>query len=437
MEKLRLNRSIKFTLFFIFAVAATVGMKTRWRASMWESIAYADGRGYYAYLPAVFIYNDLNFGFFEASEEKLDNYGGAYSYLSYEGDKRINRYFCGVAVMQMPFFLMGHAASFIFDKPTDGFDKLYFKFIHIGAWSYLILGLFFLYKFLKRFNLPDKTLSFSLLIITFGTNLFYYAVHEPSLSHIYSFALFGAFLLSLKIYIDTWKGKYLISMLALIGLIILVRPANGLIVFALPFVAGSWGKTLETIKLAYRNYLSLFAGLFLMFFIISLQLIVYKISTGHFLVYSYGGATFEFGSFNLLKFLFSYKKGLFLYTPIYLMALLGFIIVYKKDRFRFYTGSLFIILVMYILSSWFNWWYGGSFSSRPMVEYLPFFAFPLAFGLANITHKWLKNSYIISLVLLAILCVIQTTQYYYGVIHWDSMDKEMYWNSIRSIKYLF
>lgn len=437
MEKFRLNGTIKFTLFFILVVIAMSGIKTRWRPAMWESIAYADGRGYYAYLPAVFIYQDLNFGFFEASEEKCDNYGGAYSYLAYANDKRINKYFVGVAVMQTPFFLMAHAASHIFGEPTDGFDMLYFKFIHIGAWFYLILGLYFISRFLLKLNINPKAIALTLVVITFGTNLFHYAVHEAGMSHVPSFALFSIFIYLTHLYFESHRKWLVVLILAVLGLIILVRPINGIIIFSIPFIAGSWSSLKLGFIQIFRNYKQLILGILAMVAVISIQLIIYKISTGKFYNYSYGGEKMDFTKFNLLKFLFSYKKGLFLYTPVYLLSLFGYLAVVKHDKFRFYFGFGFTLFVLYIISSWWNWWYGGSFSSRPMVEFLPFFAFPLAFGLASIKARKQKIAAITIVLAFTALCVIQDTQYYYGVIHWDSMDKERYWESIRNIKYLF
>ena len=47
----------------------------------------------------------------------------------------------------------------------------------------------------------------------------------------------------------------------------------------------------------------------------AILLSLYKISVGHFLVYSYGHEKFDFINPHLLGFLFSYDNGMFLYIP--------------------------------------------------------------------------------------------------------------------------
>ena len=41
-----------------------------WNKQDWKEIIRVDGKGYYAYLPAVFIYHDLNLGFFDKIEKE-------------------------------------------------------------------------------------------------------------------------------------------------------------------------------------------------------------------------------------------------------------------------------------------------------------------------------------------------------------------------------
>ncbi|OIP01700.1 MAG: hypothetical protein AUJ98_03650 [Bacteroidetes bacterium CG2_30_33_31] len=418
----------KSTIFIIFIIVAWVGMNTKWRANAWERIIAADGRGYYSYLPAIFIYHDLNFNFFNSVECKVLSYKDQYNYLTYNSGAIINKYYCGVAVLESPFFLMGHAASYLFDKPMNGYSKLYFKFIHIGGWIYFAFGLWFLSQFLASYGFKETLICLVLLITVFGTNLFYYSVHESGLSHVFSFFLFSVFIYFTRIFFSK-KPKWLVVFIpALLGLIILVRPANGLVLLAIPFIAGSKSVFLNGFRFLLSNYKRLIVGILIAAFIVSIQLIMYKIASGKFFLYSYGNETFVFSKFNLINFLFSYKKGLFLYTPVYLFMLFGFISLWKKSRFQFYTGLSFIILVFYVLSSWWNWWYGGSFSSRVMVEYLPFFAFLLTSALANIKPKSIKIAYISILIIFSYFCQIQTYQYYKGTIHWDSMTKEKYWD---------
>jgi len=78
-----------------------------WGKNSWVGIVESDGKGYYAYLPAIFIYNDLNFGFFdEIEKEKYYDENLYYDYRSGAHGKVINKYYCGTALAELPFFLL-------------------------------------------------------------------------------------------------------------------------------------------------------------------------------------------------------------------------------------------------------------------------------------------------------------------------------------------
>ncbi|MCB7372887.1 hypothetical protein LI003_23625, partial [Bacteroides caccae] len=51
------------------------------------------------------------------------------------------------------------------------------------------------------------------------------------------------------------------------------------------------------------------------------QLIIYRWGTGEFIVYSYTKEGFNFLHPEIIKVLFSYEKGLFVYTPICFFSL--------------------------------------------------------------------------------------------------------------------
>ena len=112
---------------------------------------------------------------------------------------------------------------------------------------------------------------------------------------------------------------------------------------------------------------------------------------------------------------------------MYLLAMFGLIPIFKKNKFAAISWMGFFVIITYIFSSWWMWYYGGSFSSRVYVEYLPLFMILFAFLLAEAKTKSLRIALLsLTFVLLAI-CQIQTFQYRYYEIHWDQMTKEKYW----------
>jgi hypothetical protein len=161
--------------------------------------------------------------------------------------------------------------------------------------------------------------------------------------------------------------------------------------------------------------------------VLSIQAWIYFIQTGHLWVYSYGEERFYFDQPRILAILFSYRKGLFLYTPLLFISLAGFVFLWRRSRFSTISLFMFLFMVTYILSSWWMWYYGGSFSSRVYIEFFALFALLLGISLEGIHNSFSKKLFITLMILLTIICQIQTYQYRYYQIHWSDMTKERYW----------
>lgn len=411
-----------------------ISSNINWYKNLWIDILKSDAKGYYAYLPAIFIYKDVNFGFFEKIETgKYYNKNLFYDYRKEINGKYINKYYCGTAIAQLPFFLIAHLSSYLFNYDIDGYSKLYLVLINIGALFYLLIGLFYLNSILNLYEIKEKYKSLVLFATVFGTNLFYYTVAESGMSHVYSFAFITMFIFYAKRYFITYFKKYILFMALLLGIIVLIRPINGLILLVLPFAAWSLGSLKKGLTTLIKHKLWLLFSLIAFLIIISIQLTYYKIATGHFIVYSYGEEDFNFLKPHIINILFSYKKGLFLYTPMYLISFAGCYYLWKSSKFEFYSWISFFIIITYIFSSWWIWFYGGSFSSRVFIEYISLFMILLGIALKNIKLKYIRTLYVSLILTLIIICQIQTYQYRYYIIHYTDMTKEKYWNNFLRI----
>lgn len=411
----------------IIAILLLCASNTQWSKDNWTNIIEADGKGYYAYLPAVFIYQDLNFTFFDSIEKKYPNPRLYYDYRAGERSEAANKYFVGTAVTMMPFFLIAHTISKSLDFEADGYSKIYPVMINIAAIFYLALGLYYLKKILQRYNASSGLIAFILISITFATNVFYYAVCEPAMSHIYSFAFITMFIYYLHLFYNIPKMRTYFIICILFGIVVLIRPVNGLIVLVAPFVAGDRSLFFNgLIYLKERLARSVF-GVILAFAIIAIQVIIYKIQTGYFMVDSYGSESFNWIAPHPIDFLVSYKKGLFVYTPLAFLSLLGLYQLYKQNKFQFYSLSVFLIVLVYVLSSWWSWWYGGSFSSRVCIEYYAILALLICFAYSALKTNWSRKLYSVLIFCSLLVCQVQTYQYRYYIIHWEKMDKEHYW----------
>lgn len=410
-----------------------ISSNIHWGSTTWGGIIVYDAKGYYAYLPAAFIYHGLSFGFQPDIERKYYHTHNASDYRQAIGDKVVNKYYAGTALLQSPFFFIAHALSGLFGFPQDGFSRLYAIGVNIAGIFYLLAGLAFWESILKRFTSESRLRWLVLLAVLFGTNLFYYAVVEPGMSHIYSFACFNALIWLLYRFQETSRTRYLLLMGLLAGLIVLIRPVNGIVLLGLPFFAGSWAGVKRLSAQLFRPVWRLGAAILPALAVISIQLLIYKLQTGHWWVYAYREEGFDFSRPEMAPFLFSYKKGYFLYTPLAALALLGLIPLYRQSRYRFFALSGFLLLVIYILSSWWQWWYGGSFSSRVMVEYSIFTFTPLAVLLGRLRSGRPRKALAGLIVLLVLLCQVQTYQYRHRQIHWSDMDRERYWENFLRI----
>ncbi len=413
----------------ILVVMAIVSSNLNWGRNFWRGILEADAKGYYAYLPAVFIYKDLNFGFFDAVEkDKYYDENLFYDYRMGANGQTINKYYAGTALAELPFFLIAHATSAALGFEPDGYSKPYPVLITVAALFYLLVGLVFLNRFLKTYALKEWQRGLTLMAAVFGTHLFYYTVVEPGMSHVYSFAFICMFLYFSRSFFSSFHKNHIPLLAAILAIVILIRPVNALIVFILPFVAGDRETFKNGLAAVLQDKLTLAIGFGVFLAILSIQPIIYKLSAGSFFVYSYGTESFNFLSPHLFDILFSYRKGLFLYTPLLLLSLTGGYFLWKSSRYAFYAWFGFLVLITYVFSSWWMWYYGGSFSSRVYVEYIPLFMVLLALSLKGIRSKRARHLYVTLIVLLVVVCQVQTYQYRYYQIHWSDMTKEKYWN---------
>ena len=240
-----------------------------------------------------------------------------------------------------------------------------------------------------------------------------------------------------RLFIKPSEASTYILLALCLAFTIIIRPVNGLVVLSLPFLAGSSQALVKTTLDFLKKPSTIVLSAVIFLFVVCIQLIIYKIASGSFFIYTYANEGFNFFQPHFLAILFSYKKGLFLYTPLLLISLSGFYILWKKNRFELFSLLFFLIVLNFVLSSWWMWWYGGSFSSRVYVEFIPVFMVLLGIFINSIEKPAAKRLFITFALLVAMLCQIQTYQYRKGTIHWDSMTKELYWQRILEAGRLF
>ena len=386
-----------------------------------------DGRGHYAYLPTVFIYHSVDFDevFQYEKKNRPPDYMGHYFHK--HGDVIINKYSVGTALLQLPFFLIAFFISWIFALSLDGYNIVFQYSIAFAALFWTGLGIMYFVRLLLTYSINRRLAWIMVAITLFGTNLFFYVFVQPAFSHAYSFSLIAMFLYYCRKCFLSYERKYVLIASLLMGLVILVRPINIVVVASLPFIAGTPQIFFNTVKKKFEK-LDFLPAAIIFLIAISPQLIINYLQTGGLFIFGYKDEGFYFTDPQLSNFLFSYRKGWFIYSPVFLLIFPAMIYqLWHRAIYQVVTFSIFFLLLVYIFSSWWNWFYGDSFGMRPMVDYYALFMIVIALFLCQIRKKWLKTSITIFISMLILMNVFQSYQYAVGIIHPDSMSKTSYW----------
>lgn len=386
-----------------------------------------DGKGYYAWLPAIFIHNSLDFtSIYEYEKSTLpDDYMGHY-FIDHQ-DIKINKYYSGTAILMMPFFLLAFFLSWVFGFDLSGYSLFFQYSILLAAVFYCLLGLILSYSILRRFGFDKYSSLLSIILILFGTNLFYYTFMHAAASHVYSFfavSLFVYMVLSIK---ERFHINKAILLAFCFGLIILIRPVNGLVVLSIPFLTGGRQNLIRFVSAWFSKLKNFIIPFFVFLLTISIQLLLFYLQTGQIYVYTYQGEGFDFSNPEISNVLFSYRKGLFVYTPLLLFSFLGLIFLIRKNTFRFISGLMYLLIATYVISSWWNWYYGDSYGMRAFIDQFPFFIILLEYFLYKIRFSKIRPAVYLIFFFLVVVNLFQTYQYEHNILDRDSMNKEKYW----------
>lgn len=420
------NRISYYTVLILGFILLYVILNTKqWQR---DNVIVSDGIVYYEYLPAAFIFNDLSFNFTNNLPADFD--GTIWIETNKETGVKLPKTSLGLSYMYMPFFFLGHITANFTGFTTYGYSEPYGLFLCIGIWFYVFLSLFYLRKILL-FYFSDAVTTLTLISILLATNLFYYTTIASTMSHGYSFCLFVFFIYHTIKWHQTksWKTALFLGIIA--GLISIIRPTNALIaiVFIL-FNVFSLESLKAKIILFWKYRVQILVLIVAALLVWSPQIAYWKYFTGHYFYFSYGEERFYFNNPHILDGLFSYRKGWLLYTPIMVFAVLGIGFLFKFKKEWALAISIFTALNIYVAYSWWCWWYGGSFGSRPMVESYALMAIPLAmfYNWLEQKHHLLRYVSIFIIVLATALNLFQTQQTK-TCLHWDGMTKEAYWSN--------
>ncbi len=402
----------------------------KWEKPGTEATLSWDVMGYYLYLPAYFIYDDLaQVGFKDEVIKKYGPTAGFYQAFKHEeSGNYVMKYSIGLAVLYSPFFLLGHAYALISDYPPDGFSLPYQIAISWGSLFIAFLGLWICRSILRRY-FSEIVTGISLLLVATATNYLNYTAIDGAMVHNWIFTLFALLIwLSIKWHENPSFSKS-IGIGLCIGLAALSRPTD-VLAFLIPILWGIENKASLINRLSFlqAHWQKLAVAILTVALVGSIQLFYWKSITGDWIVYSYEDQGFSWFKPHVKNVLISYRKGWLRYTPIMLLALIGFVPLYKKYRSLFWMSFLFFSLNFYIVSAWDVWAYGGAFGQRALIQSYTVLLFPLAaFWEAAFQTNWKKWLALAFATFCIWLNIFQTYQAHGHGFEVEAMTKAYYW----------
>ncbi|GAA4450923.1 hypothetical protein GCM10023092_07660 [Rurimicrobium arvi] len=431
--KFILKKSLLAVLLFAIATLTADFLQERWKS---DPLTKWDGSGYYLYLPATFIYHDLlEMKFYDSLDKEYKfspGFNGQYALYPQPATGRLlNKYALGTALGEMPLFFVADYWCTHVDShyKADGYSPPYQMAIVFSNVLWSIIGLLILAFPLRRL-FSDTVTALCLLGIGMGTNLLVYSTIDMGMSHAWMFLLVsGVIFFTEKLYRTSSRGSA-VGLGLFLGLVFISRPVDALILLV-PLTWPLQQRGNLRARLAFwRNHLSQLLLVMLAGLAASSPLLLYwKATSGHWLHFSYEEERFIFTDPQIIKGLFSYQKGWFVYTPLAFIACLGMFLHRKERRSLMLPVYWFLPLFIYVVFSWQHWSYGWGFGARPMIDALPVVAIALA---AILEWALQKNIFTRALITMMLgfciwLNIYQTFQYYNGTIHGYLMNKEYYW----------
>ncbi len=350
--------------------AGLVAQGDIYRRGLAEQPIRSDGISYHVYLPSIVLHGSPRLW---ATAD--DQYGGAYP--EHTGILRwpntswwLNPHPIGVAVLMLPFFLIAHALTLWSNLPPDGFSLYYQVAATVGGLTYGVAGLAILSRVLQR-HFADGVVVAALVATTFGTNYFHYLTFDATFSHACAFFLVACLLWITERWWSSPTPARTITLGLVVGALFLVRHSHLLLILipALYRPSDLWTR---------RASISA-AGLVALLVALP-QLAIYKAVTGAWIVspYSLLPATMTFWSPEIAGILVTLPKGLFFWSPVLLTSVAGVFLLRDQARaFRWSSVAVFLLLT-WLVGSWYDWQFGGSYGHRGFTDVLPLLALPMA-----------------------------------------------------------
>ena len=384
-------------LFFLFLL--TLPLANPW--------VRGDGVGYYAYLRSALIDHDLRFenDYLAANESfvisHIDAQGRLFPRLYTKTGYVENHFSVGPAILWAPVMLAVHGTVVLADHfgahvAADGYSRPYLLAIAFTTACYGFLSLFLAFRIARKYF--DRPWTFLATVgVWMASSLPIYMYFNPSWSHALS-----AFTVALFLWywertrLDRTAGQWAILGLiaGLMGnvyypnAILLIFPALEVVHLLFSRQRDPGQPMIPIQKLAVRCVI--FLGVFIAG--LSPTFISRQIIYGSPFESGYPAiSTWNWTSPALLKVLFSSDHGMFSWTPILILAVVGLVFLIQRDALLGAGCLLTFLAYYYFIASYLDWDGLSSFGNRFFVSLTPIFILGLAALLSSFSG-WLGKT---------------------------------------------
>jgi hypothetical protein len=359
-----------------------------------------DGVGYYAFGRAMLIEHQLNFekDWLAANQSFRMGRTDAAGHLLPDDftptGHLYNHFALGPAMLWSPFLVATHLGVLAYDRlgghvAADGYSRPYIIAMALATALYGFLGLWISFRLARKY-IRERWAFLATVGIWFASSLPVYMYFNPSWSHAQA-----AFVVSLFIWYwdDTrgarsWMQWLWLGLMG--GLMLDVYYMNG-VVLLLPLLeslSGYWralrGTGAESVSRLFLKNVIFSGAVFAAFFP---TLLAKKIIYGSYLTFGYEHL-WSWTPRALIQVCVSADHGLFSWTPILILSVVGLCIFLAYDR----TLGAYLMIVfavfLYVIACYADWDGLSSFGNRFFVSLTPLFILGLAAVFDWFAHAW-------------------------------------------------
>lgn len=360
-----------------------------------------DGQAYYAFVRSLVVDGDLDFEneFFQYNYNRHGFQTPDFLPRSPHTGLYFNRFPVGYSLLTAPLFLAAHGLTAlgnvvgVWDFTADGYSPPYQVMALLNGWLWALLAFcltqFLLSRFLSAPWAAGVTLAFFLSFPGQYSAIEFWC--NPMLMTLAAFCLLALLGMAIEKRGGDWRLWAALG--AAQGVLALLRTELALLCL---YTAGlalwysfrcSPGGMDRLKAFLWRGLIS--GGVFGAVFF--LQLLVWRLMWGQWfhLAMNNSAEGFNWTRPVFLKVLFSTRHGLFYWSPVFLAALPGLWLLWRRSGPALRIWMLMLLPLWYLYASWKIWWMGYSFGARQFIVVSPIFC--LALGL--LMERWRKPAW--------------------------------------------